>query len=67
VLVHDTDTGKLVSTVKAGGDSADLFHDGARRRSQGGERVVVIDSLGWVWRRAERMEPDNRRHCSACR
>jgi outer membrane protein assembly factor BamB len=32
LLVFDTGTGKLVSTVEAGGDSDDIFYDGERGR-----------------------------------
>ena len=32
LLVYDTVTGKLVSTVEAGGDSDDIFYDGAHGR-----------------------------------
>jgi DNA-binding beta-propeller fold protein YncE len=44
LLVFDTGTGKLVSTVEAGGDSDDLFYDDAGRRIYGsfGEGAVFI-------------------------
>jgi DNA-binding beta-propeller fold protein YncE len=44
LLVYDTQTGKLVSTVGAGGDSDDIFYDGERGRiyASFGEGTVFI-------------------------
>jgi DNA-binding beta-propeller fold protein YncE len=44
LLVYDTESGKLVSTVKAGADSDDVFYDGAKRRiyASFGEGTVMV-------------------------
>lgn len=44
LLVYDTGTGKLVSTVEAGGDSDDLFYDSAHRRiyASFGEGLIFV-------------------------
>jgi hypothetical protein len=46
LLVYDVDTGKLVSTLEAGGDSDDVFYDAARHRiyaSFGDGSVMVYE------------------------
>src|SRR5262249_30676383 len=44
LLVYDTETGKLLSTLKAGADSDDVFYDAARRRiyASFGEGTVMV-------------------------
>jgi DNA-binding beta-propeller fold protein YncE len=44
LLVYDTGTGKLISTIEAAGDSDDLFYDGAHRRiyASYGEGVLFV-------------------------
>src|ERR1051325_7010820 len=44
MLVYDTEAGKLVSTLKAGADSDDVFYDGERRRiyASFGEGTVMV-------------------------
>lgn len=44
LLVYDTEMGKLVSTVKADGDSDDVFYDGQRQRiyASFGEGSVMV-------------------------
>jgi len=44
LLVYDTDSGKLVATLKAGADSDDVFYDAAKRRiyASFGEGTVMV-------------------------
>jgi DNA-binding beta-propeller fold protein YncE len=44
LLVYDTEAGKLVSTLKAGADSDDVFYDGGRQRiyASFGEGTVMV-------------------------
>jgi hypothetical protein len=44
LLVYDTEAGKLVSTLKAGGDGDDVFYDAAQRRiyASFGEGTVTV-------------------------
>jgi len=49
LLVYDVETGKLVSTLEAGGDSDDVFYDAARHRiyaSFGDGSVMVYEQHG---------------------